>query len=116
MNKGCREIVLDHLDWYSGSLSPLVSVTVDRDWAFHEARRRKMQGMTDVVVHEICVSKSCLREYERRGNRIVYKHIYTWLDLACSNLPEYADYACTDQEYLFLHRIPGIFIVKTFKI
>ncbi|KAJ9484650.1 hypothetical protein VN97_g8722 [Penicillium thymicola] len=116
MNEGCREIVLNHLDWYSESLSPLISVTVDRDWAFHEARRRKMQGMTNVVVHEICISKSRLHKYERRGSRVIYKRISRWLDLAKTKLPEYASYASTNQEFLFLYRIPGIFIVKTFEI
>ncbi|KOS48276.1 hypothetical protein ACN38_g708 [Penicillium nordicum] len=34
-----------------------------------------MQGMTNVVVHEICISKSRLHKYERRGSRVVYKRI-----------------------------------------
>jgi hypothetical protein len=116
MNKGCREIVLNHLDWYSECLSPLISVTVDRDWAFHEARRRKMQGMTNVIVHEICISRSRRHKYQRRGGRVVYHRISTWLNLAKTKLPKYASYGSTNQEILFLHRIPGIFIVKTFKI
>ncbi|KAJ5335808.1 uncharacterized protein N7506_005744 [Penicillium brevicompactum] len=75
-----------------------------------------MQGMTRIVAQEICISKSRLRKYESRGNRIIYKHAWNWLDLARVNLPGYADYASTNQEYLFLYEIPGTFIVKTFKI
>lgn len=116
MNVGCRKIVLNHLDWSSESLSPLISVTEDREWAFQQARRRKKQGEANVVVHEICISKRRLRKYERRGKRISYRQVYKWLDLARARLPRYANYACTDQEHLFLHEIPGIFIVKTFKV
>lgn len=116
MNAGCRKIIRGHLNWHSRNLSPCISATVDREWAFNEARRRKRQGKTNVVVHEICISKSRLRGYERRGNRIVYRHVFKWLDLARTKLPGCADFACTEQEYLFLHSIPAAFIVRTSKI
>ncbi|PKY07210.1 hypothetical protein P168DRAFT_279194 [Aspergillus campestris IBT 28561] len=113
MDERCRNIVLNHLDWSSRSLSPLISVTKNENWAFHEAQRRIKQGKTDVVVHEICVSKSRLIKYKRCGEQLVYRHTFTWLDKACTDLPGCADYKSTDYEYLFLHQIPGIFIVET---
>lgn len=116
MDDRCRETVLDHLDWYSRNASPLISVRVNREWAFYEAKRRREQGRTNIVVQEICISKSRLREYERCGNRIIYRHVYRWLNLARARPSDYPTYASTDQEYLFLHRIPGTFIVRTSKI
>ncbi|PLB38875.1 uncharacterized protein BDW47DRAFT_104455 [Aspergillus candidus] len=116
MNERCRRILLNHLDWSSRSLSPFISVTKNKAWAFREAQRRILQGKTDVVVHEIRVSKSRLRRYERSGKELVYGRTLTWLRRACTDLPECANYESTDYESLFRHQIPGIFIVKSLRM
>lgn len=106
-----QDILLDHLDWYSAVPSPFISVSRDREWAFNEARRRGEQGNTNVVVHEICITRAGLRQYYKYGNpQICWKGVREWLHLA--GLETTSTYA---KECLFLHHIPGEFITETFE-
>lgn len=110
----CRKSLLNHLNWKCESPSPYVSVTTDREWAFCEASRRKGQGETGVVVYEIRVSRHLLDAHKKKtGKRITYGKVENLLFRAGVSVPDYADYRCTYQEYLFLHEIPRIFIVNT---
>ncbi|PYH84429.1 hypothetical protein BO82DRAFT_351980 [Aspergillus uvarum CBS 121591] len=101
-----------HLNWGNRRPTAFISTSSDREWAFHEAKRRRRAGETNVRVHMIDASR--LGAYRsREGHKVTVMKLDTWLNVAKTYLPEYADFPCSENEYLFLHCIPEDLIVKT---
>lgn len=98
-----------HLDWSNRTATPFISASSDRQWIFHQARRRQAEGKTNVWVYRICIP------VDHRNPRIHFKSVKRWLEMAELPIPEYADYPCTGSEYLFLHHIPEQFITKKWR-
>lgn len=106
------EPVLEHLDWRSRRPSPFISTSRSKKWVYKEARRRVEAGRTNVRVYRILIPHQ-YHDGQRRGRRnttAFCKSVMAWLDLANEEIPWYANFAATDDEYLFLHCIPEEFI------
>lgn len=104
-----EEMLHDHLNWYSRTPTPFISVSSNKDWVLNEARRRQVAGKTNVVVYQISLMGM------GRQHQVKYPHfksVQTLLDRAESDIPSHADYPCTRYEYLFLHHIPDEFITE----
>lgn len=101
-----------HLNWRNRKPTPFVSASRDPDWAINQAERRVREGETNVRVYKIAVPRLGVYKSQFEG-WVTVMHLYTWLHVAKSDLPDYADFPSSANEYLFLHRIPKEFIVDT---
>ncbi|KAJ6134422.1 hypothetical protein N7523_000744 [Penicillium sp. IBT 18751x] len=113
--RGLLRVLIDnHLNWRSRKLSPMISTSERKSWTMNEAKRRRRDGDTRVVVYEILITAEGLKEYRKRKNPyFCWKSVAKWRDSTGLNIPG-DDFAGTEFETLFLHRIPEEFIVNRF--
>ena len=108
-----KEVVWDHLDRYNNNPTPFISVSTNLYWVMREARRRRNAGKRNVVVYHISLN-GWGRQYNVRCP--YFKHVKGLLRMARSPVPSYADYSCTEYEWLFFRHIPEEFIMGALEV
>lgn len=98
-----REIVENHLDWWSSVPSPLISVYSEMRRAEQEADRRMGDGHNDVVIWEIDTNEA---RYE-----VQYRNLRPFAEGCGIYIPECA-WNNSRCEWIFLNRIPDAMIVN----
>ena len=111
--KSLRRMLYNHLNWYNKNPTPFISVSANKSRAFREAERRQRDGKRNVVVYKISLNGRG-RQYNVKYPH--FRHVDDLLDMARSPLPSYADYPCTEDEWLFFHCIPEEFIIWCFEL
>lgn len=101
-----RMAVENHLNWYSSTDTPFISVYGDRNRAFQEARRRVNNGAEDVVVYEINVP------FSLKGH-VQFRLVPKLMRELSAPIPEMA-VRNAEFEFIFLHHIPPECIVGEF--
>lgn len=97
-----RSYLLEHLDWSSEEESPFISTYRDFSTAEREASRRDEQGKENVRIIKI--------DAERVNGRVQYRNVRKLAQRLACWIPNKA-YHNSENEFIFLHRIPARAIV-----
>lgn len=95
--------VESHLEWKSDEPTPFISVYGKENPAKREAHRRKQIGHRNVIIHYVEIPKA------ENDRPIYYRHVPTLMEALGSEVPEHVGGSAED-EFIFLHHIPGEFI------
>lgn len=96
-----------HLRWANRRPTQFISAYFDKDVAWREAERRRLDGKKDVRIHIINTKKRKEAIEYRYVRRLAKKVGLSIRDEAWNN---------SKYEYIFLRRIPQSMIVKTIKL
>lgn len=106
-------MLFDHLDWSNNNPTPFISASTNAEWAFLEARRRQYYGKRNVVVYKISLNGRGQQYNVKYPN---FERVSQLLKMARSSVPSYADFLCTEDEWLFFHHIPEEFIMEYWEV